>query len=190
MVKAVFLDRDGTLNHDPGYLGNPEDVQLLEGVVEALSILKNELGFVLIVISNQSGIARGFISKENVDAVNNRIAEILSESGISIDKFYYCPHHPEFSSEVESRCRKPSPEMVLKAIDEFSIDISRSYFIGDSKVDIECGINAGVKTILVQTGYGREHISLLHEENKIPNFVALNIKEAALFIKNDITGVN
>ena len=187
---AVFLDRDGTINEDPGYLGEPDKVKLFPDTGEALSILKNKLNFKLIVISNQSGIARGLITKGNVKAVNRKVNELLSNYNVKIDAFYYCPYHPEFNTEEECSCRKPSPEMVLKAADDLKIDLSKSFFIGDAVSDIECGINAGVKTILVRTGYGNESFYTLQKLNKIPTFVANNILEAAIFIQNDFSGEN
>lgn len=190
MNRAVFLDRDGTLNEDPGYLGNPDNVVLLPGVGESLSYLKNKLKFKLVVISNQSGIARGLITDKEVNAVNNRINEILKDFSVEIDKFFYCPYHPEFNTEEECLCRKPSPAMIYNSAKELGINLCKSYLIGDSASDIECGILAGIKTILVQTGYGREHLSILHKENKIPNFVAANFNDACQFIKKDFLGEN
>ena len=111
---AVFLDRDGTINEDPGYLGDPAKVKLFPGTGEALSLLKSKLNFKLIVVSNQSGIARGLISEKEVDAVNSRINELLKAENTAIDAFYYCPHHPDFSSREAAECRKPSPAMILK----------------------------------------------------------------------------
>jgi D,D-heptose 1,7-bisphosphate phosphatase len=186
---AVFLDRDGTINHDPGYLGDPDKVELLEGVGEALQLLKNKLNFKLIVVSNQSGITRGLITEDDVKAVNKKINELLLPFNVQIDDFYYCPYHPHFNTNEEADCRKPSPKMIFNSAEKHKINISTSYMVGDSFSDIECGLNAGLKTILVLTGYGKEHISLLHNENKIPNFVALNLLEAATFIKNDYSGV-
>jgi len=187
---AVFLDRDGTLNEDPGYLGNPDKVKLFPNTGEALSIIKNKLKFKLIVISNQSGIARGLLSEENVNAVNRRLNELLEDYNVKIDAFYFCPFHPDFNSEEECSCRKPSPEMVLKAAEDLDVDLSKSFFIGDAVSDIECGINAGLKTILVKTGYGNESFYTLQKLNKIPTFVANNILEAAIFIQNDFSGEN
>jgi D,D-heptose 1,7-bisphosphate phosphatase len=185
---AVFFDRDGTLNEDPGYLGDPNHLKLFPHTGEALSILKNNLNFKLVVISNQSGIARGLISKEMVDSVNEKINFLLKEDNVSIDAFYYCPSHPEFSSEEDCWCRKPSPELVFKAANDFKIDLSKSYFVGDSVSDIECGKNAGLKTILVKTGYGKESFSILQKQNKFPTFVAQNIIEVCSFIKKDFIG--
>jgi D-glycero-D-manno-heptose 1,7-bisphosphate phosphatase len=185
---AVFLDRDGTINEDPGYLGDPEKVKLYPGTGQALSMLKSILHFKIIVVSNQSGIARGFISEEDVDAVNARINELLKRDNVSIDAFYYCPHHPEFSSKQETECRKPSPLMIYKASKDLNINLEKSYMVGDTSADILCGKNAGLKTILVKTGYGKESISILQNQNIFPSFVAENISDACKFIYEDFTG--
>ena len=188
--RAVFLDRDGTLNEDTGYINDPKHVILFPDVGETLFRLKKKLDLRFIVISNQSGIARGLMTKQQVELVNQKINSLLNDFNVSIDRFYYCPHHPDLNSPEETICRKPSPEMVLKAAEDFNIELSKSYFIGDSVADIECGINASVKTILVKTGNGRESLSILHKENKIPNFVAENLFEAGNFILNDTFGEN
>ena len=186
--KAVFLDRDGTLNKDPGYIGNPDDVKLLPGTGKGLFNLKKS-GYLLVVISNQSGIARGLISETDVINVNIRINELLNEFNVQIDAFYFCPAHPDFSSEEECKCRKPSPELVFLAVKEHNIDISQSFFIGDSVSDIMCGFNAGLKTILVKTGNGMEALSILQKENKIPSFIAENISDAGNYILQQFPGV-
>lgn len=186
--KAIFLDRDGTINEDPGYLGNPEQVVLLPTVGEALYTLKNQLNFLLIVVSNQSGVARGLITEEDVRRVNHRINELLSAYNVNIDEFYYCTTHPEFNSEDECLCRKPSPKMILDAAKKFDIDISKSYLIGDNVSDIECAYNVGCKSILVKTGYGLESINVLQKQNKFPSFVAENLMDATNFIIKDISG--
>ena len=185
---AVFLDRDGTLNEDPGYLGDPEKVKLYPGTGETLSLLKNDLKLKLIVVSNQSGIARGLISKQEVESVNEQINKMLKQDNAEIDAFYYCPSHPDFNSSEECICRKPAPYMVFKAAEDFNIDLTGSYFIGDSVSDVECGMNSGVKTILVKTGYGNDSFYTLQKLNKIPTFVADNILEAGRFIQKDISG--
>jgi len=187
---AVFLDRDGTINEDPGYLGEPSSVKLFPGAAKALSILKSKLNCKLIVISNQSGIARGIITRQMVDKVNEKINELLLAEQTSIDAFYYCPYHPDYNSEEECECRKPSPKLVFKAANDFQIDLSKSYFIGDSSSDIICGFNAGLKTVLVRTGYETEIISILQKQNKIPTFVAENLVQACKFIIKDFSGEN
>lgn len=186
--KAIFLDRDGTLNEDPGYLKDPAKLVLLPSVGESLSLLKNDYHFKLIVVSNQSGIARGLISEENVIAINKELNKKLSSFKVQIDAFYYCPFHPEFNTEEECVCRKPSPKMIFDAANDHKIDLSLSYFIGDTVVDIEAGINAKVKTILVKTGKGMESISMLQNGNYFPSFVAENLMDACNFIINDFSG--
>jgi D,D-heptose 1,7-bisphosphate phosphatase len=185
---AVFLDRDGTINEDPGYLGKAAQVKLFPGTAKALASLKKKLNCKLIVISNQSGIARGLISKQMVDEVNERINQILSADDVLIDDFYYCPYHPDYNSEEDCECRKPSPKLVFSAAEKYGIDLDKSYFVGDATVDILCGKNAGLKTILVKTGNGLDSISILQKQNNIPTFVAENIEQACNFIINDFSG--
>ena len=182
---AIFLDRDGTLNEDPGYISDPEKVVLFPETGNALALLK-KYGFLLIVISNQSGIARGLMTDKDVNAVNERINNMLSEYKVKIDAFYYCPAHPDYSSEEECGCRKPSPKLLLEAAEEFNVDLQKSYFIGDSVSDVQCGKNAGIKTILVRTGKGEESFSILQKENNFPTFVANNLLSACTFILGDI----
>lgn len=186
---AVFLDRDGTLNIDPGYLGEPDKVELFPKVGEALSLLKNDHNFLLIVVSNQSGIARKLITRSQVDSVNSRINDLLGEHNVFIDAFYYCPFHPDFSNKESSSCRKPSPEMVLTAAKELSVDLTKSYMVGDAASDVLCGKNANVKTVLVRTGEGEDSLSILQKDNNFPSFVAMNLLDAAYFIIKDFTGV-
>ena len=184
---AVFFDRDDTLNYDPGYIGNPDLVKLFPGVPQGISKLKNELNFKIVVISNQSGITRGKITEQDVLLVNKRVNDLLKEEGTEIDKFYHCPFHPDFDSEEDCKCRKPSPLMVLKAADEMNLDLSKSYFVGDKASDVLCGFNAGVKTVLIKSENYDEEINLLIKENKSPNFVAGNFFEATNYIYNDFT---
>ena len=187
--KAVFLDRDGTLNYDPGYLGNPKDLKLFSDTGDVLATLKNIHHFKLIVISNQSGVARGLITEEDVVSVNEELNRRLLEFNVQIDAFYYCPFHPNFNGEKDCICRKPSPKMILDSAKDFNINLSKSYFIGDSVSDIKAGMSAELKTILVKTGYGVESISILQNENYFPSFVAENLTEACKFIINDSSGV-
>ncbi|MCX6149912.1 MAG: HAD family hydrolase [Ignavibacteriales bacterium] len=186
---AVFFDRDGTINIDPGYLGNPEQVELYKGVTEGLVQLK-KLGFKIIVVSNQSGIARGLITKEDVDSINNKINEILLKDDVQIDAFYYCPYHPKFNTTEECECRKPSTKMIYQAAEDWNIDLKKSYLTGDMVSDVECGLNAGLKTILIKTTITEEKISYLLNEGKIPTFIAPNFLDACNFIVNDFIGGN
>ncbi len=185
--KAVFLDRDGTLNHDVGYLGNPKELHLFPDTGKVLSDLKNKFNFKLIVITNQSGITRGLITEEQVKSVNAELNKRLLNFNVQIDAFFYCPFHPDFNTEEECECRKPSPKMILDSAKKFNIDLTKSYFIGDSVSDIQAGKAANLKTILVKTGNGLESISILQKDNYFPSFVAENLSDACNFIINDST---
>lgn len=162
MNKACFLDRDGVLITDMDYLKDPEKVELIPRAAEALKMLK-KAGYMIIVISNQSGVARGMFEESDVIAVNRKINELLSKDGIPIDDFYYCPHHfegnvAEYSFECE--CRKPSPGMILQATEDHDIDLSKSFMIGDKVSDFHAANNAGCHLgILVRTGHGESQIA-------------------------------
>lgn len=187
--KAVFLDRDGTLNYDPGYISDPKALVLFQDTGSVLSTLKNQCHFKLIVVSNQSGVARGLITEEQVKAVNEEMNRQLAKFNVQIDAFYYCPFHPDFSDEEKCKCRKPSPKMIFDAAKEFNISLDNSYMIGDSDSDIKAALNAGIKSILVKTGNGAESISILQNGNNFPSFVANNLTKACSFIIYDSTGV-
>jgi len=152
MNRAVFLDRDGTIIAEKNYLKNPEQVVILPGAPEALKSLQ-DAGFKLFIITNQSGIGRGYYTVGDMHRVNDRLLEELGRQGVRIEKIYFAPEAPE----EPSRGRKPSPQFLFDARDEFGIDLAQSYMIGDKLIDLECGWNAGVKkSILVRTGYGAE----------------------------------
>jgi len=184
--KAVFFDRDGTLNFDPGYLGEPEKVKLFDNVPEVLYNLKHRLGFKIIVISNQSGVARGLITENDVLAVNNRINQILNQQGVEIDAFYFCPFHPKFNDAEQCKCRKPSPQLVFKAAKDYQIDLTLSYFAGDKSSDILCGKNAGTKTILMDYNKSETEINFLKKVGISPNFVAVNFLDVYNYISGDV----
>jgi D-glycero-D-manno-heptose 1,7-bisphosphate phosphatase len=147
LVPAVFLDRDGTLMRDVDYCGDPTEVHLFPGTSEVLRKLKRA-GYKLIIITNQSGIGRGYFTESAYRAVETEVTRQLGEK--LIDATYFCPHAPE----DECECRKPQPGMILQGAREHHVDLRRSFLIGDKQSDIECGRNAGVKTVLVRTGYG------------------------------------
>jgi D-glycero-D-manno-heptose 1,7-bisphosphate phosphatase len=152
MKPAVFLDRDGTIIEERHYLHRPEDVVLFPGVGQALKQLR-EGGFLLFIVSNQSGVGRGYFTMEDVDAVNRHLCAELEREGVRFDKIYIAPEAPD----MPSRGRKPSPQFLLDARDEFGLDLANSYMIGDKLIDLECGWNAGLKEcLLVRTGYGAE----------------------------------
>jgi D-glycero-D-manno-heptose 1,7-bisphosphate phosphatase len=152
MTCAIFLDRDGTLIVEKNYLSNPAQVELLPGVAQALKRLQ-DAGFKLFIVTNQSGIGRGYYTLEDMHRVHNRLRAVLARDGVKIDKIYFAPEAPD----LPSRGRKPSPQFLFDARDEFAVDLSRSHLIGDKLIDLECGWNAGVKAcLLVRTGYGAE----------------------------------
>ncbi len=146
MQKAIFLDRDGVINRDnKHYTCRLQDFVFNEGIVEALRQLQ-ERGYLLIIISNQAGIARGICTKEEVDSLHLFLQEQLRQHNVEITEIYYCPHHPEVS---ECLCRKPAPLMIEKALARFDIDPARCFLIGDRKRDMEAAVKAGIKGILV-----------------------------------------
>jgi D-glycero-D-manno-heptose 1,7-bisphosphate phosphatase len=152
MHAAVFLDRDGTLIVDKDYLSRPEDVVIFPGVASALKKLQ-DCGFKLFIVSNQSGVGRGYFTMADVEKVNARLCEDLQKDGVRFEKIYIAPEAPD----QPSRGRKPSPQFLFDARDEFGLDLGRSYMIGDKLIDMECGHSAGIKkAILVRTGYGAE----------------------------------
>lgn len=177
--KAVFLDRDGTIIRDVGYPKDPRQVQLLPGIVEALRSLI-DFGYKLVVISNQSGIGRGIITFEEMNQVNAKLISILKRHEIYFNSIYYCPHAPE----EQCNCRKPSPEMILKAANELDINLSLSFMVGDKLSDVETGKRAGCGTILLKN-------KGLAEWDITPDFIASDWTEALPFIlKNDLANAN
>lgn len=149
---AVFLDRDGTLIREADYLADPDDVELLPGVVEALEELRNA-GLALVVVTNQSGIARGLYTEDDYQRVAARLDRMLEERGAPVDATYHCPHHPDFSGRCP--CRKPDLGMHRAAARLLGLDLAASYFVGDKPSDVLAARSAGGKGILVRTGYGR-----------------------------------
>jgi D-glycero-D-manno-heptose 1,7-bisphosphate phosphatase len=152
MRRAVFLDRDGTLIEDKDYLHKPEEVIFFPGALEALQSLA-EHGFDLVMVTNQSGVGRGYFTMKDVELVHEHIQNVLAERKVTFLKIYTAPEAPD----QESRGRKPSPAFLFDARDEFGINLSQSYMVGDKRIDLECGWKAGVKkSILVRTGYGQK----------------------------------
>ena len=163
---AVFLDRDGTLMREVNYCADPKQVEIFPGVPEALLRLKAG-GFKLIVVSNQAGIGRGYFTEEQYRAVEAEVARAILPA--IFDGVYFCPDRPDRATVR----RKPGPGMVLEAQRDHQIDLARSFFVGDKAIDIECGRNAGVRTILVKTGYGA------NEMHAAPDWTAKNLGAAA-----------
>jgi D-glycero-D-manno-heptose 1,7-bisphosphate phosphatase len=182
---AVFFDRDGTLIADAGYLNHPSQIKLFSQTAEALKSLR-KAGFYLFVVTNQSGVARGYFSEAQVKNVHQNLRRMLKVKGAKIDAFFYCPHHPQgkvksFSKKCD--CRKPSPGMVKQALKRYSIDLKKSYVVGDKLDDILLAKNAKVAAgLLVRTGNGRKS-ELEFRKLKLKNSaVVSNLAQAAQWI--------
>ncbi len=173
MMPAIFLDRDGTINREIGYLSEPEKFELLPNVLAGLKKMQN-MGYRLVIVTNQAGIGLGYFTKEDFYRVNKKMLTEVSKAGILLDKIYFCPH----SKTENCPCRKPEIGLVLRAKEELNIDLAHSYFIGDSEVDIETGANSGMKTILIKSEFVTDSTSL---EAK-PDFVVKDLLEAAEII--------
>lgn len=176
MQPAVFLDRDGTIIKEKEYLHNPDEVELLPGAGLALAQLQRQ-GFILIVVTNQSGIGRGYYTETEMHAVNDRLRQLLANNGIKLDarQIYFCPHVPD----ENCACRKPATAMAEQAAKDWNIDLPRSFVIGDKLADVELGANLNLPAILVQTGYGaRETICAADKAA----YIAANLADAAGWI--------
>ncbi|MBS1767413.1 MAG: HAD family hydrolase [Acidobacteria bacterium] len=157
MKPAVFLDRDGTLNEEVGYLSRPEDLRLLPGAADAVARL-NARGIPVIVVTNQSGIGRGYYGWAEFEAVMARLSELLAAEGAHVDAAYASPHHEAGQGEyavANHPDRKPNPGMLLRAAEAHGLDLARSWMVGDKSLDVEAGHRAGCRSCLVRTGYGR-----------------------------------
>lgn len=185
--RAIFLDRDGTINVEKNFLHKIEDFEFIPGAPEAIKRLK-DAGFLVIVVSNQSGIARGYFDEAAVRELHQHIQEELATIGTSIDAFYFCPHHPEKGLgdyRVICECRKGEPGMLLKAAKEYDIDLEKSYMVGDKMADIDAGKRAGCHPVLVLTGYG-ESVAQTLDASMVEK--CKNIGEAAQLILNESIG--
>ena len=190
-IIAVFLDRDGTINEEVGYLDSLDKLKIIPAAYEAIRLI-NKSCMKAIVVTNQAGVARGFFTEDFVRQTHEIIQAALLQKKASIDKFYYCPHHPSEGKGIylqNCNCRKPLPGMLLQAADDLNIEMGSSYMIGDTYRDMETAKKVGVKGILVKTGYGREVLQdvgpdVATSENK-PDFVAEDILEAVKWIMKD-----
>ena len=160
---AVFLDRDGTINVEKRYLYLYEDCEWIAWAIDAIKMF-NANGFLVIVVSNQAGIARGLYSELDVRLLHEKVDWELCSQGAKINAYYYCPHHPEFGNKIVCGCRKPAPELLFRAQKDWGIELSRSFMIGDKADDVKAGQAAGVKSILVSTGYGTTERHLIDAE--------------------------
>ncbi len=183
-IKVLFLDRDGTINQDTGsYIASIEQLVLIERADEAIALARRE-GFRIVIITNQAGIARGIATREQVEGVNRYLNLLLAAKDAGFDRCYYCPFHPDYPHPEYDRFsdfRKPATGMVEQAIDEFLaegliVDRAASFFVGDKTLDVECGLRAGLRPVLVRTGHNEEELCLA--QNIIPEFVADDLYQA------------
>jgi len=188
--RAVFLDRDGVICEDVHYIKTPSQLKLLPRVGSAINLL-NDIGFKVVVVSNQSGVARGYLTEEDVKKVNQKMINELGGS-CHIDAIYYCPHHPEIGSKTykkECDCRKPNPGMLKVAAQDLNLDLKHSFMIGDKMDDILTGYRAGCETIIVLTGKGRDELAAhttpnnqLPQNRINPDNIASDLSEAVFLI--------
>ena len=180
MTQLVLLDRDGTIIVEKCYLSSPDKVELLTGAAEGIQLMRR-LGLAIVVVTNQSAIARGYFDLDMLDRIHQRLRELLANHGTSLDAIYVCPHRPD----ERCNCRKPAPGLAWKAAGDFQADLSRSFVVGDKMCDIELGRRVGATTILVRTGYG----TCVAAEGVIQaDYVVEDLLEAAHLIQRLVTG--
>lgn len=176
LKKAVFIDRDGTINEDEGYVYEVEKFKLLPGVIEGLKLLQKD--FIFFIVTNQSGIARGYYTYDQYLNFNDLVISKLKDNNIRIEETYCCPHITEDNCD----CKKPKTFFIEKAVNDYNLDVKNSWMIGDHPSDIKFGINANCNTIYLFTGHGPKHYKELEEENINPTFFASDFLVAAQFI--------
>ena len=191
MESAVFLDRDGGISEEVGYLGDSDRLRLMPQAADAVKLLKQN-GFKTIVITNQSGVARGYFSEQALGDIHRKMEQFLSAQGATLDGIYYCPHHPEGTVDAYRRecdCRKPATGLLIKAAGEHGVDVTSSYLVGDKRSDMECAHRAGATGILVLTGYGRDELKNVNGVAVAqPSYVAADVLDAARWIIKDKAG--
>jgi len=167
---AAFLDRDGVIIREADYLRRQEDMDIYPNAVEAVRLL-NSSGYHVIVITNQSAVARGYLSVQELEEIHEALRGLMALEGAIIDKIYYCPHHPDFGPphlRISCSCRKPMAGMIRRAVEEFPLDMKRSFVMGDHWSDMELAFNVGLSGVMVRTGHGREEMS-----GRVPDFTRL-----------------
>ncbi len=181
---GIFLDRDGTINEEHEFISSASEVILIPGSAEAIRDA-NQNGLKVFVVTNQSGVARGFIKEEELKQVHNKLVELLNENGAHVDAIYFCPHHPEYGEppfKTLCDCRKPNSGMLHKAETEFKIDLKKSFVVGDRIGDIQTAHTVGAKSVLVLTGYGKNQIDEIKSKNIFVDYIARDIRDAMNFI--------
>jgi len=191
LQRAVFLDRDGTICEEVGYLDSVDRLRVFPQSGKSIRRL-NDSRLKVIVVTNQSGVARGYFPESVVSGVHSKLQSELAGDGAHLDAIYYCPHHPEGTVEPYRRdcnCRKPSPGLLRRAAKEHNLDLSSSFIVGDKYLDMETGFRAGTRTILVLTGYGDEQYAAQHGSwQRQPDHVARDLPEAVDWILKQVAG--
>lgn len=177
----MLLDRDGTIIREKHYLSDPNQVELLSGAAYALKEMRR-MGFGIIVVTNQSGIGRGYFNEETLNQIHSQMSEMLAAQGAYIDGIYYCPHTPEDNCE----CRKPSPGLVKQAASDFSFEPSRCFVVGDKRCDIELGRAVGATTFLVRTGYGRQEEEEIAKPQISPDYIVDDLPGVATIMSGQL----
>jgi D-glycero-D-manno-heptose 1,7-bisphosphate phosphatase len=187
MHVAVFLDRDGTINEEMGYINHLERFVLLPGTAAAIRRI-NESGLKAVVVTNQSGAARGYFPAELIDQVHDKMRGLLQQEGVYLDGIYTCVHAPLGEGEGGGcDCRKPDTGLIRQAAEDLQLDLNRSYVVGDRFKDVEMARNGGVKAVLVLTGYGKGELEFLGSTSRVkPDFVAEDLSEAVDWILSDV----
>ena len=181
MQKAVFLDRDGTIVEDVGYLSDICQIRILPGAAEAIRLL-NKNGFKVIIVTNQAGVARGYFTESRANEINEKLRQLLADHGSIVERIYFCPHHIDGIVEKykrECNCRKPNPGMIEQAVKELDIDINNSFMIGNKSSDIEAGRRAGCRTIVVGGGINHREPEVLSQS---ADYIATDLFEAVKWL--------
>ena len=190
-IPAVFLDRDGTINEQMGYVNHEDRFVLLEHAAAGIRAL-NQGGVPVVMVTNQSGLARGYFPPELLEAVHAKMRRLLGEQGAHVDAIYVCPHHPEAKEKQyrrRCRCRKPRTGLLKQAAREMGLDLARSFLVGDRWSDLVCGADAGCTPVLVTTGYGKGELRYIGPGQRIqPAYVAADLLEAARWILDRMAG--
>jgi len=182
---GVFLDRDSTINEEVDFLSSSNDLRLIPGSADAIREA-NTLGFKVFIITNQSGIARGLLTEDQLTQIHQALLKKLQQHGASITAIYYCPHHPDNGEppyRMNCDCRKPNTGLLSRAAKEYNVDLKKSFVIGDKMIDVQTGNNIGAKSILVLTGYGKEELDLCRQNNVHIDHVTSDLHNAIQYVK-------
>lgn len=190
-LPTIFIDRDGTINREAGYINHVDNFELFPFTAQAIRLL-NEHNFLVVVITNQAGIARGYFPESLLMEVHNKMDMELAKQNAKVDALYFCPHHPSSKDPelaIECNCRKPAPGMIEQAIKDLPVDTERMYMIGDKFTDIKFGKKCGCKTIMVKTGYGKGELALSPDSIIKPDYLVENLLDASIQILKDLHSI-